>query len=142
VGSSGRDEHNSASGFIVRHVAVEELPADNSLVVALAEEPGGGGRNLLFMVASEFDEQDRALGMDTYSLSDETGATVYGGVTSCRLEGNTLAIVLSSEAAAILGLDQATRMPLLVPPHTITRLARGLRTVLTSGSDASAPLEL
>lgn len=48
-------------------------------MVGLSEDAADGGRAFLFQAAPSFDEQDRILGMDTYAVSNEVGATVYGG---------------------------------------------------------------
>ena len=88
----------SECGFEVRQVTVEELPEDGAFVVALAEEPDGGGRLLMFQLIAAFDEQDVAQGQSTYCLCDEMGATVYGGVKGCVLAGNLLTIRLDTGA--------------------------------------------
>jgi hypothetical protein len=47
------------------------------VVLAVSEDPEGSGRFLLFQRAKSFTEQDRALGMDTFAVTDPSGATAY-----------------------------------------------------------------
>lgn len=51
----------------------------------------------------EFDEQDVALGMDTYCLVWH-GATHYGGIVEWATDGNSFTVHLSNDAQAELGL--------------------------------------
>jgi hypothetical protein len=44
--------------FTVRRVGIVEAPLEATCVVGLAEEADGGGRNLLFQIASAYDAQD------------------------------------------------------------------------------------
>lgn len=124
-------------GFDVRAVAEEELSMDGCLVVGLAEEKDGGGRSLLFQrwLGGDLagDRQDRLLGMDTYCISNESGATVYGGVSSWGLEGDVLVLCLSTESAEALRLGRECRFRLLVDRQSIARLVEGLSRVLSSG---------
>ena len=133
---------SSECGFDVKTVAVEDIAEDNTLVVGLSEDQEGRGQTLLFQVAYSFDEQDRALGMDTYAVSNEAGETVYGGVTSCILEGNILTVRFDPEAAATLEMDEECRYRLLVDRQSIIRLAEGLRRVLSSGGSTHPQLIL
>jgi hypothetical protein len=59
------------------------------------------------LTSDRTDEQDSMLGMDTYSISTQDGARVYGGVESATLRGTTLELQLSTEAAAVLGLSES-----------------------------------
>ncbi len=116
--------------FDVRQVAIEEMIDYETLVVGLSEDEVGEGQSLLFQVAlSAYDEQDRELGQDTYCISNEAGATTYGGVTSCGLDGNILTIRFEPQAADILSTEEECRLRLLVAPETITQLVEGLRRV-------------
>ncbi len=126
---------SSGCSFDVREIGVEDPSEDDVLIVGLAEHRGGAdGRHLIFELALWSDEQDRDLGMDTYCLITETGATHYGGVTSCVLEGNMLNIALDADAATSLGIQAECELRLLVASQDIALLAEGLRKVLTGGS--------
>ncbi len=129
------EDQSTSSGcsFGVRAVGVEDPSEDGVVIVGLAEYPDGDGQNLIFQLGLEFDEQDVALGMDTYCLSVETGATFYGGVTSCVLDGDLLTIGLDAEAAATLRTGEECRLRLMVPPESIALVAEVLRKVLTGG---------
>ena len=132
----------SEYSFEVRAVTVQKLPEDNTFVVALAEEPGGGGRLLMFQLGAAFDEQDVALGQDTYCLCDEMGTTVYGGVTSCVLAGNLLTIHLDTESATALRTGQECRLRLLVDSRSVERVAEGLRKIFVEAHPTLTRLEL
>ncbi len=121
---------NSECSFDVREVAVQESPDEDMFVVALAEEPGGEGRLLMFQLGLAFDEQDVALGQDTYCVCDERGATVYGGVTSWSLEDNLLTIRFNTKASTRLAIADECRLRLLVDSHSIDLVLEGLRRVL------------
>jgi hypothetical protein len=93
------------------------------------------GRVLLVSQSDGIDEQDSLGGMDTYALSTEGGATVYGGVEAAQLEGTRLELRLSAESAAELGLP--TKLRLRFADETATDDARaGLRRVGIATSDA------
>lgn len=133
----------SECGFDVRGVTVQELPEEDTFVVALTDEPDGGGRLLMFQLGTAaFDEQDVALGQDTYCLCDEIGTTVYGGVTSCVLAGDLLTIQLDDEAAAALGTDKECQLRLLVDAQSVQSVAEGLKKIFTSVHPMPARLEL
>lgn len=51
----------------------------------------------------EFDEQDVALGMDTYCLFWK-GATYYGGIVEWGIDGYAFTVHLRTDAVAELGL--------------------------------------
>ncbi|MCR9161951.1 MAG: Imm10 family immunity protein [Nannocystaceae bacterium] len=73
--------------------------------IIAAEEESGDGARVELMRATGFEEQDRALGQDTYCLSLHTGASVYGGVARWLLAPGQLKLELSEEAADALDLD-------------------------------------
>jgi len=112
--------------FRANAVAAVELPELETFAVVLAEEPDGGER-LELQKALVFDEQDPRLGMNTYCLSTDTG-TVYGGVVSWTLTGNSLELRLDARAAAALGVDGGFQVDL--PPEHLRMLHEGLERVL------------
>ncbi|MEM6291851.1 MAG: Imm10 family immunity protein [Myxococcota bacterium] len=73
--------------------------------VIVAEEESGDGARVELQRATRFDDQDRALGQDTYCLSLHTGASVYGGVVRWTPTPGSLELVLSQEAANAPELD-------------------------------------
>lgn len=79
--------------------------AEGVIGVIVAEEESGEGARVELQRATSFDDQDRALGQDTYCLSLHTGACVYGGVTRWLLVPGRLKLELSKEASDALELD-------------------------------------
>lgn len=59
---------------------------------------------LLFQKSDTIDEQGSLLGLDTYSISTDAGATIYGGVESASLSGTDIELHLTTEAVAMLGV--------------------------------------
>jgi hypothetical protein len=116
-------------------VTVEEN--QDAFVVGLSQDQSGDGAYLILQSGlTPPDEQDAATGLDSYCLLDETGAVHYGGVTQASLEGNTLTLGLSEEAAAELGSRTLT---LTVPAGDVDRLAAGLRRIFTYGNPDKQP---
>ncbi len=119
----------------VRCVAVEELTDLETFVVGLAERQDGSGRGLIFqspLSFDEIDEQDRALGMDTYCISTDEGASHYGGLTDCVLQDNALILRFEAEAAEMLGIAKECNLNLLVNQEDILQLREGLQRIFTS----------
>jgi hypothetical protein len=135
---SGRPE----CGFDIRDVVVDELPEAKRLVVGLAQEAGGGGQALIFQKALRgdlaSDEQDRSLGMDTYSVSNESGVTVYGGVTGWLLDGDVLVLHFDTVSSKALQLGRECQFKLVVDRLSIARRRDGMNKLLTSGGGAAA----
>jgi hypothetical protein len=113
-------------------------------VVGVRESTALESWSLSFMECYDADdEQEIALGMDTYCLVVDPGqATHYGGVRECELTGTELRLVLTEGAAAALGIPTNTRFVMDLPPHQRELLGRGLRRVLTSGRADAVPQRL
>lgn len=62
--------------FEVRRAAFIRDEDLNIEYLVLAQGPEGEGARLEISRAIAYDDQDRALGQDTYSLSDETGQPI------------------------------------------------------------------
>src|SRR5262245_23669612 len=124
------DEERGASGFTVNAVAVEGLPGGmEGILVGLAQDPRSDRNYLMLSRSFQPTAQDRRLGLDTYCLSVPSGATAYGGVVRCSIDGNVLSLVLTPETADVLGVPGECRFPLRVDAQTVERLRRALRTV-------------
>jgi hypothetical protein len=125
----------------INKIVVDDNEPDECFTVALAERPSGEGRHLIIQIPSyEPDDQDAELGLDTYCLMDENGATHYGGIEEARLAGSTLHLALGQEAAN--DLDLATTdlsLHLNVPADDISLLATGLRRALNYGNPDQRP---
>jgi hypothetical protein len=87
------------------------------------------GRSLIVQRSGHFDEQDAATGMDTYSVSNEMGATTYGGVLDHQLHEDSLSLRLDPRAADVLGLPSELRLRLQVDTETLGRLEVALTQV-------------
>lgn len=118
--------------FRASAVAFETMADLNCFVIVLAEHADGTGERLELQRAITFDEQDRALGQDTYCLTTSDGATRYGGVRSHDLADGRLQIQLDDDAAATLGVDGFVIQ--LNPSVNTTSLHEAIRRVL--GADA------
>jgi hypothetical protein len=96
------------------------------LVVALSEDDKGSGRVLVFQraVAAELIDEDDP---DTYSMSDEMGTTVYGGVQAIQLDAGALLVEFDA-AAALFGLERL-RIGLAIGRADVRALEAGLRMV-------------
>ncbi len=117
--------------FTAKGVAATELRHLNSRVVVLAEDPDGdGGPCLEISRALSDTRQDRELGMDTYSLSTQTGATFYGGVRSYAIRGPILTIRLEPEARDALGVPGDFSIRLDADAATIERIREALRSMI------------
>ena len=77
---------------------------DGVFIVGFADEDSLGA--LVFSQSDTVDEQASLLGMDSYSVSTDSGATFYGGVESARVDGTELTLRFTPEAAETLGLPR------------------------------------
>lgn len=118
-------------------VTIEEN--QDGFMVGLFEDEAGleGGCLILQSGLTPPDEQDTSLGLDSYCLLDEEDTVYYGGVTRASLEGDTLTLSLSAEAARALGVDRT--MTLTVPSGDVPRLAEALHRVFTYGNPDKQP---
>jgi len=69
----------------------------------------------------DFDEQDVALGMDTYCLVRDGAATHYGGVRIWNLAEGVLTLHLTGEAAAALSLERRVRFTVDTDGESVLR---------------------
>jgi hypothetical protein len=92
--------------------AVQDDPDEGPYSVGFGQGQAGEEGSMFFNSAYEFDEQDRAHGMDTYDLSVGDGSSTYGGIESLVLRGDTLHVRLTPQAASDLGLPQEFRIGL------------------------------
>lgn len=89
------------------------------------------------------DEQEIALGMDTYCLVVDPGqATHYGGVRECEITGLQLRLALDEDAATTLAMPTETRFDLDLTQQQVDLLRRGLSRVLTTGRPNAIPHRL
>jgi hypothetical protein len=110
-------------------------------MVGIREAPDPDAWSLTFMECDDADdEQEIAVGMDTYCLVVDPGqATHYGGVRECELKDGRLHLILTSQAATALGMPVETWFALELTPQQSGALSRGLERVLTSGRADAIP---
>lgn len=124
---NGRD---MTSSFVAKAGAAQEFEDLECFVVVLAEEPDGDGARLEIQRSLEDDPQDVALGLATYCLCTQQGATCYGGVTSWRVRDGCLTLHLDDRAADTLGLDHEIAIELQLTIATIEAVAAGIERAL------------
>lgn len=123
--------------FVATAVGYVELTEDedgiNAAVLVLAEKEKGGLR-LELQKALEYDEQDVALGMDTYCLCTERGDCCYGGVKAWRLSADSFEIELDDRAAAIL---ETPGFQICFPADQRSQLAQRVEAILGAPSQSA-----
>ncbi|MFI9358586.1 Imm10 family immunity protein [Streptomyces lydicus] len=120
-------------------IVVEENEPDECFTVGMAE--GEEGRQLIIQTALyEPDDQDTQMGLDSYCVMDENGATYYGGIEAAQLTGTTLTLTFTEEATRELGLPSRTlTLHLNASPDDVATLTTGLRRALTYGNPEKHP---
>lgn len=73
-------------------------------LLVMAEQADGSGRRLELQRPMTTTADDTRLGIDTYCLVNETGATYYGGVDAWSVDNDVLCLKLSAAAADTLGI--------------------------------------
>lgn len=103
-----------------------------TLVVAWGSETWDedGPALMLMDRLSDYDEQDRALGMDTYCLCREHQITTYGGVVEWHLTDRHLEIRLNEEAQAELGVDDGFLITHDLDPDRLETIRAAVQRVL------------
>ena len=97
--------------------------------------------SLTFMCSLyEPDEQDVALGMDSYCLVTPDQGTAYGGVSEVTLQDGMLRVVVAEDDLEALNLDEAEiEASLAVDNQSMDQLRRGLRRILLYGRPDARP---
>ena len=91
------------TSFDASAVAFERDDLLGAQWLVLAEHPDGTGRRLEVQRPLQVDEQDVALGLDTYCLVTEEQATHYGGVLDWQIEESMLHLDLTEDASRVIG---------------------------------------
>lgn len=128
--------------FVARAAGVDEEPDYEYFSAGVSENSDGTGFVLLFLCGlDEPDEQDVALGMDSYCVVTADEGTAYGCVTEVVLADNVLRMVVRPEALEPLGLDDPEIEAVLdVDQESVDRLRDGLRLVLNYGRSSARPV--
>jgi hypothetical protein len=120
--------HIESSGAAAQLVSVWQ---DSEVTgVALAEGADSSGWNLVFQRSKRFTAEDARMGQDTYSITDEAGTTVYGGVARWQIAGSALTVALDEAASAGLGLPGTLAITLAIDPATIAQVSTALGDIL------------
>jgi hypothetical protein len=120
----------------VRAATAVQLDDLNTFAVIMAEEPDGSGNRLELQRALEFDDQDLALGQDTYCTYLHDGACEYGGIRKCVLNLNELLLEFSPETALTLGLDQQVVFWLDVDLASLDEVREGIVRIFQGDREA------
>ena len=128
--------------FVARAAGVDEEPDYEYFSAGVSENSDGTGFVLLFLCGlDEPDEQDVALGMDSYCVVTADEGTAYGCVTEVALTDDLLRVVVRPDALELLGLDDTEiEATLDVDEDSIDRLRDGLRLVLNYGRPEARPV--
>ncbi|PWU43702.1 hypothetical protein DLE60_02740 [Micromonospora globispora] len=128
---------------------------DYVYILGLREDPDRESWSLVFQECGEPDEQDRALGLDTYwngaGVDSQRGC--HGGVVECEIRASEqptlpkmppsdmsqLRLVLAEQAAATLRLPTEVCFTLRLPDNQLQMVKRGLVRVLNSGRPDATP---
>lgn len=120
----------------IRVVTASEEDAeyeDGYFQLGLADQPEGDGDVAIVLTRSfEFDEQDRAQGMDTYCLIMPDQMTRYGGIASWGLNDRVLVLRLDEEASKFFDADGGYRLNLQLDHASLRKLEEGLARVLVN----------
>lgn len=119
--------------FVARAAAFSRDEELGTEYLVLAEHEDGSGQRIELQRALTITDDDRRLGMDTYCLVNEAGATYYGGVDGWVLEDGKLELRLDQEAAQVLDVEGGYRIRLADTRKMAAVVRDGLRTILGSG---------
>ncbi|KUN05544.1 hypothetical protein AQI96_35170 [Streptomyces canus] len=113
---------------------------DSALVVGLAEDESGEGRQLVLQCSlREPDDQDQRLGQDTYCVLNETGGIVYGGIEAVTFSPAGISFRFSLAAAEKLALPLPEVIVGIAPEVQVEPFRKELRRVLTYGDPQKVP---
>src|SRR6266540_5957480 len=102
-------------GFAASRIFVGEI--DGILTVAMAERQDWSGQSVFLQRAPQLDEQDLRLGIDTYSVSTQTGATAYDAISGWSVADHQIVLQFDRESARSLGTARQTRIDM--PPREL-----------------------
>ncbi|HEX3782317.1 MAG TPA: Imm10 family immunity protein [Pseudonocardiaceae bacterium] len=120
---------------------MDEVAEYGCVSASIAEHADGSGFALIFQCGiDEPDEQDVALGMDSYCLITADQGTDYGGVIEATLRERVLRLVLAPDALAPLEVsDTEIEATLEAGDEVIEEFRAGLRRILTYGRPGARP---
>jgi len=123
--------------FTAQAAGADEYPEDEVLSAGVSETPAGEGVILIFQCCTcEPDDQDIALGMDTYCVVTENQGTAYGAVRELTLRNNVLRVAFDPDDLEALGLaEPEVEVTLDVDEESIEQL----RQILSYGRADARP---
>ncbi len=119
----------------------EDYEYEEAIEVAFAGvDEDGVRRSFSFQRSSydEPDEQDVDGGMDSYCVTTERGATVYGCLVAARFQNGRLVLDFTAEDARVLELATSVEVDLSGVDRGV--LAEKLREVLDWGAESKRPV--
>jgi hypothetical protein len=127
--------------FTARSAGADEEPDYECVSAGVSEYEDGTGMVLIFQCGLfEPDEQNVALGMDTYCLVTADQGTAYGGVAEVTLRDGVLRVVVGTDDLEALGLDDPEIEAILaVDDESVEQLRQGLRRILAYGRADAYP---
>ncbi len=116
--------------LIVRAAVFTDHGDFDGTMAAVAEEADGSGFALHFLRARQFDDSDRAQGLDTYCVATNEGNTAYGAVSHWERGPRHLDVDLHPEAARTLFVPERFRLLLRADRTSNERFLKGISTIL------------
>lgn len=119
----------------------EDYEDEEALEVGISGIDDAGGTRSISIQRSTYepDEQEVRAGMDSYNISNEQGATVYGCLRRVQLNGHLLVFEFAAEDAEILGVSTRVEVDLRDSGVDNANLSRKLSEILDWGSRAKRP---
>lgn len=114
--------------------AAVELADVETFCVTMATDEYGEKFGLSFQVplSGEYDDQDRHLEMNTYSISDNLGRTIYGGILAWSANATTSVLTVTFAQSVIDDLNVAAALRFHLPLEKFDEIVEGFRRVLAA----------
>jgi hypothetical protein len=117
--------------FTVRHVT-DEITSLGVRIVGITENAADpSAKCFLFQISlGGRTDQDRQLGLDTYAVSNEWGASAYGCIDAYSVKDDELVLNFTPQGAEMLGNPTHVLLNLALSSQGIDALRRGLSSVI------------
>jgi hypothetical protein len=128
---------SSTAFFTVSYVTDDIMNDLDARVVGIAENPNDpSARSFLFQRSlSDPTDQDRRLGMDTYTVSTEQGMSACAPLETYELTSEKILLNFTEEGADLLGVPQRVMLELALSNHEFETLSSGLREIIEPRRD-------
>ena len=124
--------------FTARTVTAEALEDLGTFIVCAAENTDGSGQRLELQRALAFDDEDRRLGIDTYCISTDAGATCFGGITNWAVTRDIWIIDFDARASAVLNAS-GYRVRVELSDEKAREILKGFQRVLGDPTGPELP---